>query len=192
MEPLDLDEAGYAGTYKLIGGRWSLDLVNTVSWPGQDRQHDWLDAPGNVVAWLEAVGLPAPNTVQVSELDEVHQIRGAITAILTPVCNEEMPSPGDIEVFNRHLKRMQGQRRLDPAELTWSWMSPERLRDFFNPVVLDAADLVTGQRRERLKSCPGCGWVFEDQTRNGRRRWCDMTDCGSRAKARSYYHRTKS
>jgi predicted RNA-binding Zn ribbon-like protein len=192
VEPLELDPDGYTGTYKLIGGRSSLDLVNTISWPGQEREHDWLAAPGNVIAWLRAVGLPAPVTIPVSDLDEVHQIRGAITGILTPVCNNEMPSTGDVEVFNRHLQRVQGQRRIDPAELKWDWKAPERVRDFFNPVVLDAADLVTENNPGRLKNCPGCGWLFEDQTRNGRRRWCDMADCGSRAKARSYYHRTKS
>ena len=192
MEPLGLDPNGYTGTYKLIGGRWSLDLVNTVSWPGKDREHDWLGAPGNVIAWLNAVGLPAPDTIPVSELDDVHQIRRAITAVLTPLCNEEIPSRGDVEDFNRHLKRVQVQHHIDPDELRWRWTPPEKVWDFFNPVVLDAADLVTGQRRERLKSCPGCAWVFEDQTRNSRRRWCDMADCGSRAKSLHYYHRTKS
>jgi predicted RNA-binding Zn ribbon-like protein len=191
MEALDLDPVGYTGTYKLIGGRWSLDLVNTVSWPGKDREHDWLATPGNVIAWLAAVGLPAPETVPVSDLDDVRHIRSAVAGILTPVCNWEKPSPGAVEAFNRHLKRAQGQRRIDPVELRWAWKPPEAVRSFFNPVVLDAAELVAGERNGRLKNCPSCGWLFEDQTRNGRRRWCDMADCGSRAKARSYYHRTK-
>jgi predicted RNA-binding Zn ribbon-like protein len=33
--------------------------------------------------------------------------------------------------------------------------------------------------------------VFLDESRGKRRRWCDMNDCGSRAKARRYYHRQK-
>ncbi|HEY5627935.1 MAG TPA: CGNR zinc finger domain-containing protein, partial [Candidatus Limnocylindrales bacterium] len=38
----------------------------------------------------------------------------------------------------------------------------------------------------RLRICANddCRWAFEDTTRAGRRRWCDMTSCGNVAKAR--------
>ena len=36
-----------------------------------------------------------------------------------------------------------------------------------------------------------CGWLFLDGSRGKRRRWCDMNDCGSRAKARRYYEKQK-
>lgn len=43
----------------------------------------------------------------------------------------------------------------------------------------------------RLKSCPGhhCGWVFYDRSRNNSGRWCSMTVCGGREKARAHYQR---
>ncbi len=43
----------------------------------------------------------------------------------------------------------------------------------------------------RLKACPGdaCGWVFYDASRNRTGRWCAMSVCGDRAKARAYYRR---
>ena len=56
MEAVPLDPGEYGGTYKANAGRMSLDFVNTVSWPGTDRGHDWLDRPSNVVAWAVAVG----------------------------------------------------------------------------------------------------------------------------------------
>lgn len=34
-----------------------------------------------------------------------------------------------------------------------------------------------------------CGWLFLDESRGKRRRWCDMKDCGSRAKALWYYEK---
>jgi predicted RNA-binding Zn ribbon-like protein len=45
----------------------------------------------------------------------------------------------------------------------------------------------------RLKICPGhdCGWAFYDHSRNLSGRWCSMTVCGGRAKARAYYRRRK-
>ena len=56
MEAVPLDPGDYGGSYKANAGRMSLDFVNTVSWPGRDRGHDWLDRPSNVVAWAVAVG----------------------------------------------------------------------------------------------------------------------------------------
>jgi len=43
----------------------------------------------------------------------------------------------------------------------------------------------------RMKACPGrhCGWVFYDRSRNGTGRWCSMSVCGGREKARAYYRR---
>jgi predicted RNA-binding Zn ribbon-like protein len=45
----------------------------------------------------------------------------------------------------------------------------------------------------RLKICPGsdCGWAFYDHSRNQGGRWCSMSVCGGRAKARSHYRRRR-
>ena len=45
----------------------------------------------------------------------------------------------------------------------------------------------------RLKICPGedCDWAFFDHSRNHTGRWCSMSVCGGRAKARSHYHRRR-
>ena len=45
----------------------------------------------------------------------------------------------------------------------------------------------------RLKICPGvdCGWAFYDHSRNQGGRWCSMSVCGGRAKARSHYQRRR-
>jgi predicted RNA-binding Zn ribbon-like protein len=31
-----------------------------------------------------------------------------------------------------------------------------------------------------------CGWLFVDASRNRSRRWCDMSECGNRAKAQRF------
>jgi predicted RNA-binding Zn ribbon-like protein len=43
----------------------------------------------------------------------------------------------------------------------------------------------------RMKVCPGdhCGWLFYDGSRNRSGRWCSMSVCGGRAKARTHYRR---
>ena len=43
----------------------------------------------------------------------------------------------------------------------------------------------------RFKACRGddCRWVFLDGSRNTSRRWCDMANCGNRAKAATFRDR---
>lgn len=47
------------------------------------------------------------------------------------------------------------------------------------------------QQWPQLKACLGrdCGWVFYDRSRNQSARWCAMTVCGDREKARAHYRR---
>jgi predicted RNA-binding Zn ribbon-like protein len=45
----------------------------------------------------------------------------------------------------------------------------------------------------RFKACHAldCGWVFIDGSRNLSRRWCDMGDCGNRAKGAAFRARAR-
>jgi predicted RNA-binding Zn ribbon-like protein len=58
-------------------------------------------------------------------------------------------------------------------------------------MTLSAADLLTTPSVERVRQCPGCGWLFLDESRNHSRTWCDMRICGNRAKAQRHYERQK-
>ncbi|MGP3961981.1 CGNR zinc finger domain-containing protein [Nonomuraea sp. 3N208] len=43
----------------------------------------------------------------------------------------------------------------------------------------------------RVKACaaPDCRWAYLDSSRNRSRRWCDMAECGNRAKNRAWRQR---
>jgi predicted RNA-binding Zn ribbon-like protein len=61
-------------------------------------------------------------------------------------------------------------------------------------IALDAAQLVGGDLRDRLRICPGprCGGRFLDRSAGGRRRWCSMAVCGNRSKASSHRNSTSN
>lgn len=189
MEALQLLAGEYPGTYKLIGGRPSLDFINTVSWPGTEREHDWLDSAENLQRWLGALGLTAAKAKN-PDLKAVAQLRSELAEVLRPLAHRQKPARAAIEALNQRIERASARRRLDPTTLGWVWKMPEDAVQSLAPVVLDAADLIASDH-ERLRYCPSCDWLFEDQTRNGQRRWCDMADCGSRDKARRYYRRVQ-
>jgi predicted RNA-binding Zn ribbon-like protein len=52
------------------------------------------------------------------------------------------------------------------------------------------SDGVAGVGADRVRACPGagCGWLFLDP--RGQRRWCVMSLCGNRAKARRHRQAT--
>jgi len=190
MEALDLNPGDYRGTYKLIGGRLSLDFVNTVSWPDATRRHDWLDSVGNVMLWLNAVGL-ATRDLSRADLVSIDELRTTITAVLRPLAHGKRPTREAIHQFNEYFTVASSRRVIALSTLAFTWISPKTATDVFAPVLLDAAEVIIGGRRDRLRYCPSCDWLFQDQTRNGLRRWCDMSDCGSRDKSNRYYHRSK-
>ncbi len=49
-------------------------------------------------------------------------------------------------------------------------------------------------RTDRIRICANdtCRWVFFDESRAGRRIWCDMASCGNRAKAARHRARAKA
>lgn len=61
------------------------------------------------------------------------------------------------------------------------------------PVVRAAAELLTSADAARVRECDleTCSWLFLDRSKNGTRRWCDMSVCGNRAKARRHYARER-
>ena len=76
---------------------------------------------------------------------------------------------------------------------SWAWSDEPRLDRVLWPVLRAAARLLTSLERERVRQCAAgdCAWLFLDRSRNGTRRWCDMTVCGNREKARRFQRRAR-
>ena len=204
MEPLALDPNGFHGTYKLVGAQPSLDLINTLAWPGTDREHDWLEPVSNITSWAAEIDLIGHETRRRLELDiergsvgteidraRVRHIRETLRSALAPLARGEAVPADAIEALNRLLGTVCARRRIDPETGRWSWGTPTTLEEVMAPVIWNAGEVLTGIDPSRLGRCPSCDWLFHDTTRNRSRRWCDMADCGSRDKALRYYHRNK-
>jgi len=77
----------------------------------------------------------------------------------------------------------------------WAWRRSPRpdLNRVLWLVVWTAAELLTSSEIERIRRCAGsgCAWLFIDRSKNQTRRWCDMSVCGNRIKARRHYASVK-
>ena len=91
--------------------------------------------------------------------------------------------------INRVLGRSAGTRRLELQGDGTFARAFVPVGDAFAGLLIamveSASDALILGELARVRRCadPRCSRVFQDETRNGRRRWCDMATCGNRAKA---------
>ena len=122
-------------------------------------------------------------------------LREAIYRICLAVAEQKEPLGRDLAKLNAELERCLPRLRIAPNQqgFGWEWRSEAgALDDALGPIARSAADLlVSGELLEKLRQCQGdnCGWLFIDSSKNHSRCWCDMRDCGNRAKVRR--HRLK-
>ncbi len=187
--------------FELVGGDAALDFLNTVhAWTvpePRDYVPTFLEAlrfgeAAGVITRTEARRLAADAAS--GELRRLRELRSRLERIFRATVTERATSPEDLDALAQdaadaaraaRLQRARGRliRAIDskeagPATLRWR-------------LVEAAVALLTSDRLARVNACPSCGWFFLDTTKNRSRRWCSMAMCGSAAKARSYYWRTK-
>ena len=124
-------------------------------------------------------------------------LRSLVYRILSRVGRSGHPEASELEALNALLPDVLLRRRLEhgPDGVQWGWRwDPPDLSRVLAPIVLSLADLLASEEFVRVRVCDGdgCGWLFVDKSRNRSRRWCDMGDCGNRAKAKRFRERTRT
>jgi predicted RNA-binding Zn ribbon-like protein len=124
------------------------------------------------------------------------KLREVIYRIFTIGIEGQFPAREDLAVFNDYLAKAMVQSRIVKAQDGFLWEmtgNKAKLDWILSPVIRSAADLLVSEDLGRVKKCadPVCGWLFLDISRNRSRRWCDMRDCGNRAKASRFYKKKK-
>jgi predicted RNA-binding Zn ribbon-like protein len=194
----------------LVGGRLCLDFCNTVEYREAEQPIELLAKGfGALVRWSHYV--KALDTEQATALlaleadaapiravfDEAVNLRETLYRLFKALLDKRSPVQTDLDAINAAIGRMHQQRELaSQAEggLAWRWRNPDASDFMLYPILLSAEALLTTDINalERLRQCPGCGWLFFDESRNRSRQWCDMRFCGNRAKARRFHQRQKS
>ena len=191
-----------------IAGDAALDFVNTVT--GRDGQpRDWLDSYARLLEWAGRARLLPPKSLRAlaarAERDpgaaaralvKAKRLREALFEIASATSARQAPSPEALELLREHW--------LAGAESHDFGIEGGRLGAVLDPQA-DGLDLVASMVAwrfatevlphppKRLKLCdgPNCSWLFLDTSKAGRRRWCDMADCGNAAKSRRHYARQR-
>jgi len=195
--------------YRTKTGWLCLDFANTVGWHASDSPEESLNRYADLIEWSVDRGIISGDAkdalLRRSEekpieaqavLEKAREIREDIYQMLSDTAHGRQIKIADLKGFNKALAGMLSHSRLAPSEggLRWDWGSrSDKLDSVIWPVVKSAVDLMTSEAIKRVGECADerCGWLFWDSSRNRSRRWCDMSDCGNRAKVRRFYAKSK-
>ena len=194
--------------FVFVGERLWLDFVNCELGL---RRLDALRDFETMVRWLESANvLDAERSASIrrrsqqqpagaaAALVDARRVRAALRSLAErgPM-SERVRAEGLMEI-NRVLGRSAGTRRLElrgDGSFVRSFVPVgDAFAGLVIPIVESAADALVLGELSRVRRCadPRCSRVFFDNTKNGRRRWCDMATCGNRAKAARHREKIKA
>lgn len=184
--------------FELTGGNVALDLANTiVDRPVNDRE--LLRSYDDLLSWSEQSHLiDAAKARALRKEAAAHPVAAKRAFRLAIEIRETIfrafSTPNTDEATLRALEEyertaLQHRRLVQQGERTVREWTNSGLDQMLWPVVHAAVTLLTSDERARVRTCQGeiCLWLFIDNSRQGNRRWCDMTTCGNRAKAKRHY-----
>jgi len=190
---------------ELSGGALALDFANTVGGTHVRPTHDHLQSYGDIASFaVLAGGLPPGVAKRLADRAErdprraaaVYELgialRESIWAVFSALASGDSPRDADLDLIADAAADGAARSRLVYDKAGVSWSLPADSDELDRPlwdIARSAADLLTSGDHERIKECAStsCEWVFLDRSRNRSRRWCDMSDCGNRAKARRFH-----
>jgi predicted RNA-binding Zn ribbon-like protein len=194
----------------MIGGRTALDFVNTASQrrggPFKEKLESYADLLDWAVQAEQLSDVDAARLRQLAEADPAaanvvlergRALREAIYRVFTKRAEGvELPAE-DLKRISDEYGRAAINRVLTPSNVgvcSFEWQRHDELDRPLWPVAVSATNLVASEDALRVKECAtdNCNWLFLDMSKNKSRRWCDMKDCGNRAKARRHYTRRTS
>jgi predicted RNA-binding Zn ribbon-like protein len=191
-----------------IGGELCLDFVNTASerQPGPLRER--LQEYGDLVRWAERTESVDGRTASrlraaarrdtaaaVRSLERGRAVRDAIYRVFRALHRGEAASAADVALLSEAGAEATSSQVLVAGESGFEldWPETEVLDRAWWPAATSAVALLLSADVPRVKECAtdSCNWMFLDLSRNRSRRWCDMKECGNRAKARRHYARRR-
>jgi predicted RNA-binding Zn ribbon-like protein len=186
-----------------LPGHWArhacLDLVNS-RWQdhqGSGRAFDRLVSDTWRRAVLDRWDLTPDAPWEPDVEEQLESLRSLVRRLLETSARSQACAPEDLRTLNRVMQAAPTVRRLEetstgyrlverPRRRDWDWVAAE--------LAASCARVMAECDPARLKFCanPDCTWMFYDDSRNRRRRWCDGGICGNLLKVRRFRARAVS
>lgn len=192
--------------FYFVGNNLGIDLVNTkIAVDG--RPKDLLVGLEDLISWTAAAGL-----IPLAEADarladwtkfekpiifDVIGLRTRIHDLMVDLCNGQPVKNEHLAAINKLLRSKSGYSEIVRANGGFEKVLIADLTDprqLLAAIAESVADLLAYGDLSLIRKCenPECVLYFYDTTKNHKRRWCSMSVCGNRAKAKAFYERKKS
>jgi len=204
-------EVSSPARFGFIGGDPSIDFVNTVDDRLAELPSDRLASYDDLLEWSEQAGLVRSEVLtslreaaSEREQDALRVLRRArsfrerLYRILAATAAGSPPNAKDLDAITALARKAAAHSRLERGNGGFAWVLDEakgyELDRPLCELARAAVALLTSESLRHVRQCADatCGWWFIDRSRNHSRRWCDMSSCGNRAKARRNYARRKA
>ena len=168
--------------FTFLGGRPCLDLTTTLQVRHREHPRELLTSPAEVTRWLAEAGYGPVIAVDDAGLRRTVALRETIDRLCRGIAR-----PADRAELNAAAAR-------PPLVPHWTGTAVEYRGDLgqaLSTLARDAIDLLGGPQAGRIRECahPDCSRLFLDASHAGRRRWCGMSACGTKAKSAGYRRR---
>jgi predicted RNA-binding Zn ribbon-like protein len=160
-----------------------------------------LREPDDLVGWLREALLLAPGTTEpatAAVLMSARRLRESVDRAVLAVADGRLPTSGDLTLLNGSaaaaprpaLQLVITGDRLESADPSPLAADPALALAL---IAQDAVDLLLSGEIRRVRVCEAdnCTLRFLDRSPARNRRWCSMSRCGNRAKARLHQARAR-
>lgn len=179
-----------------VGGHLALDFCNTAGEHLAEHPDELLRDWESFLRWAIQVGLIGPESYfellcHPDPLGEIIRLREVIYRVGLAVAGARPISAHDVESIRKCANAPRPAIEFRNNAIRWHPARRHASAQLCAVLAGEALSLLCSPKARRIGVCEGanCGWLFLDESRGKRRRWCDMNDCGSRAKARRYYEK---
>ena len=181
-----------------VGGHLALDFCNTAGEHLAESFDELLLDWESFLRWATQVGLIGSESYfellkYPEPLDEIIHLREAIYRVGLAIAGARRLSKPDVDFIRKRANAARPEIEFRDNRARWHPAPSHTSSQLCGVLAAEALSLFCSPQAARIGVCDGgnCGWLFLDESRGKRRRWCDMNDCGSRAKARRYYEKHK-
>ena len=177
-------------SFRFVSGHRALDFTATFG----DRYRSGVERlrqPADLDRWLGSAGISARTPASAQNLDDARQLREVIYRLARAALHHEAIYGADLDALNAWARTPRLAPQLD-RRLRREWASSQPIKGALALIACEAIELLSGPERQLIRECaaaPACSLLYLDRSRGGRRRWCEMGKCGSRAKMAEYRKR---
>ncbi|WP_328407487.1 CGNR zinc finger domain-containing protein [Nocardia sp. NBC_00403] len=171
--------------FAFVSGNLALDFAGTVK-ARATTFDDYLRTPADLDEWLVAADLlDGEPHCDTAIFDRAVRLREAAYRLALAAAEDEPFAETDRGMVNELAVGELPRLTLQSDATLIRTGTPEAA---ITAIARAAVEMLGGPERQLIKACgrPVCTRLYVDTSRGKSRRWCDMTQCGNRAKSAAF------